>query len=99
VIWDLDHQRYSRVAHGVDRPARKLELMPGLVGGVSTVYRHDRLFLGEGCSGLSSRVSLRLPTFGESPRDHIVSHHGALFELVPDGVCMVWTGHFEKFLE
>jgi hypothetical protein len=35
-----------------------------------------------------------LLALGESPRGLVVFHHGALFELVLDGVCMVWTGCF-----
>jgi hypothetical protein len=40
-----------------------------------------------------------LPLERESPRSHEVFEHGAPFELVPDGIRMLRTGHFEKFLE
>jgi hypothetical protein len=33
------------------------------------------------------------------PHGHVVLHHGALFEVVPDGVHMIWEGHLEKLLE
>jgi hypothetical protein len=55
----------------------------------STIDRHDYLIPGEGHSGLSPWVTLRLLALGESPRGLVVFHHGALFELVPDGVRMV----------
>jgi hypothetical protein len=33
------------------------------------------------------------------PSGHAVLHHGALFELVPNGVRMVWESHIENLLE
>jgi hypothetical protein len=35
----------------------------------------------------------------ESPRGHVVFHHGELLELVLDGACMVWIGSFKKLLQ
>jgi hypothetical protein len=64
----------------------------------SVVDRHDCLLLGEGCNGLSPWVALGLPALGESSRGHVVFNHGAIFDLVPDGVCMLWGGHLEKLL-
>jgi hypothetical protein len=49
--------------------------------------------------GLSRWVTLRLLALGESPHGHVVLHHGVLFELLPDGVCMVWACCLEKLLE
>jgi hypothetical protein len=69
------------------------------MGDGSTVDRHDRFFLGEGCIDLSPWVPLRLLALGEAPRGHVVFHHGALFELALDRVCMIWTSHFVKFLK
>jgi hypothetical protein len=69
------------------------------MGDGSTVDRHDRFVLGEGCIDLSPWVPLRLLALGEAPRGHVVFHHGALFELALDRVCMIWTSHFVKFLK
>jgi hypothetical protein len=33
------------------------------------------------------------------PRGHEASHHAAILELVPDGICVVWVGLLEKPLE
>jgi hypothetical protein len=45
------------------------------------------------------QVSIRLLGLGESHQGHEVFHYGALFELVFDGVRMVWICRFEKFFE
>jgi hypothetical protein len=71
----------------------------GLMRDRSAIDRHDRLFHEEGCGGLSPRFPLGFLSVGESPGGHVIFHHGALLELMPDGVHVVWTGHFEKFLE
>jgi hypothetical protein len=63
------------------------------------VDHQDHLLPEERCSAPSSLVSLGLLALGESPRGHKVFHHGTLFELVFDGVRMVRTGHFKKFLK
>jgi hypothetical protein len=34
--------------------------------------------------------------YDKSHHGHVVFHHGALFELMLDGVCMDWTGRFKK---
>jgi hypothetical protein len=44
-------------------------------------------------------VILGLLALGETPRGHVVLHHGTLFKLVSDGVCMFWAGHLEKLLK
>jgi hypothetical protein len=86
--------------HSIDHPARKLELTPRLMGNGPAVDRHHYLFPGEGCGALSPQVSFRLLSLGESPpRSCSFFYHGALFELVLDGLCMVWIGRFERFLE
>jgi hypothetical protein len=59
----------------------------------------DRLLPGDGCRALCARVPFGLLAFGESPRGHEALHHGTLFELVFDRVCIVQTCHFEKFLK
>jgi hypothetical protein len=87
VLWDSQ-------AYGVDRPARKFELTPELMRDGSVIDQHDCLLLGEGHCGLSWRVTLGLLAL-----DHVVLHHGTIFELVPDRVRMVWAGHLEKILK
>jgi hypothetical protein len=37
--------------------------------------------------------------YSESPCGHLVLHHGAFFQLVPNGVYMVRSGCFEKLLK
>jgi hypothetical protein len=97
VIGGSDHQRYAGSrTHCVDFSTHKLELMSGVMGDGSVIDRHDCLPPGEGCHAW---VPFGLLAFGESPRCHEVLHHGALFDLVFDGVCMVQTSCFEKFLE
>jgi hypothetical protein len=69
------------------------------MGDGSTVDRHDRLLPREGCGRFSPRASLGLLALGEGPFSHVVFHHGTLFELVPDGIHVVWTCHFGKLFE
>jgi hypothetical protein len=85
--------------HSVDWSARKFELTSGLMGDGSAVDQHDCLLPGEGHGDLSPWVTLELLALGKSPRGHVVFHHGALFEVVPDDVHMIWEGHLEKLLE
>jgi hypothetical protein len=59
----------------------------------------DLLLRGEGRGGLSPWIALRLFALGESPCGHVVFHHVALFDLVPDGVSKVWVGRHEKILK
>jgi hypothetical protein len=60
---------------------------------------NDCLLPGEGRRALSTRVSLRILSLGDSPPGHEISHHGTLFELVFNRVRMVQTCQFEKFLK
>jgi hypothetical protein len=85
--------------HSINRPACKFELTSGLVGGRSTVDRHDCLFFWERGGRLSHRVSFEFLVLGESPHAHVVFHHGAFLQLMPNGVRMVGVGHFEKLLK
>jgi hypothetical protein len=85
--------------HSVDVLARKLELASDLVGDDPAIDGQDHLLPGEGCRTLTARVSFRLLALGESQRGHKVFHHGTLFKLVFDGVHIVQTSRFEKFLE
>jgi hypothetical protein len=85
--------------NSVDFLARKLELMSRLMGDGPAIDRHDHLLPKEGHHALSTRVSLGLLALGESSRGHKAFHHGALFELMFDGVHMVQIGYFEKFLK
>jgi hypothetical protein len=85
--------------YDIDRLARKFKLMSGLMRDGPAVDQHDRLLPGEGHGDLSRWVTLGLLALGESPCGHVVLHHGAIFELVPDGVSMVWAGRLEKLLE
>jgi hypothetical protein len=57
--------------------------------GDSAVDHHDCLLHREMCHPLSIQVSLGLLALGENPRGHEIFHHGAVFELVFDGVYMV----------
>jgi hypothetical protein len=59
------------------------------MGSRPTVNRHDRLLFGG--------KGLLAP--GESSRGHVVLHHDALLQLVPDRVRMIGVGCFEKLLE
>jgi hypothetical protein len=56
-----------------------------LMGDRSAIDQHDNLLLEEGHGCLPPRVKLGLLALVKSPRGHVVFHHGALFELVPDG--------------
>jgi hypothetical protein len=60
---------------------------------------HDRLLPGKRCRYLSTRVSLVHLALGESPCGPKVFHHGAVFELVFDGVRVARTSCIQKFLE
>jgi hypothetical protein len=69
------------------------------VGGRPTVNRHERLLFGERSGNLPRRVTFGLLASGESSRSHVVVHHGALLQLVPDRVRMSGAGCFEKLLK
>jgi hypothetical protein len=69
----------------------------GGVGG-SAIDHHDCLLPEKIHRALSTWVSLRLLALGDNPRGHQVFHHGATFELVFDGVHVVQTSRFKKFL-
>jgi hypothetical protein len=67
-------------------------------GGGSAIDHHDCLLPEKIHRALSTWVSLRLLALGDNPRGHQVFHHGAAFELVFDGVHVVQTSRFKKFL-
>jgi hypothetical protein len=68
-------------------------------GGAPPVDHHDSVFLVERhCVG-PVRHFIKLQTQGEGPRGDEASHHVTVLELVPDRVCMVWSGMLEKPLE
>jgi hypothetical protein len=60
---------------------------------------HDDIFLDEGHHIAPVQTFVELRTPGEGPRGHEAPHHATIFELVTDGVCMVWAGFLEGSLE
>jgi hypothetical protein len=68
-------------------------------GGWPTINRHDRILFGERGDNLSHRVTFELLAPSKSPYGHVVLHHGAFLQLVPNGVRMIGTGCLEKHLE
>jgi hypothetical protein len=66
---------------------------------MSLSLQRDCLPFGERGSSLPRPVTLRLLASAKSPRGHVILHHGALLQLVPNTVCMIWIGCVEKLLE
>jgi hypothetical protein len=60
---------------------------------------HDSVFLREGHRTAPIRTFIELCTPGEGPQGREASHHAAVLELMPDGVCVVWAGFLEEPLE
>jgi hypothetical protein len=73
--------------------------MPGLMRGRSVVDRHDYLFYRKRGSNLACRVAFELLALGESLRGHVVFHHGAFFQFMPNGVHMIGADRLEKLLK
>jgi hypothetical protein len=63
------------------------------------VDHHDGVFLREHRRVAPVRSFVELCTPGEGPQGHEASHHAAVLELLPNGVCVVWVGILEKPLE
>jgi hypothetical protein len=91
VIGDSDQRRYSGAAELTSLTAQlvSFRLRHDSLGNVPTVDGHDRLLPGEGCGCLLCCIVLGLLALGESTRGHVVLHHGALLEVVPDGQAAV----------
>jgi hypothetical protein len=53
----------------------------------------------KGATAFPSGSPFRLLASGESSRGHVVLHHGALLQLVPNRVRMIGAGCFEKILK
>jgi hypothetical protein len=69
------------------------------VGGLPTVNQHDRLLFRKRGGSFPRRVALGLLALGKSSRGHVVLHHGAFLQLVPDKVCMIGAGCLQKLLK
>jgi hypothetical protein len=67
--------------------------------GVPIVDHHDHIFLWERHRVVSAQVFLKFPTSGEGPQGHEVLYHIAVFELMLNGVCVVWAGLLLESLE
>jgi hypothetical protein len=67
--------------------------------GVSSIDRHDCVFLGERSRITPARVFIELCTPGEGPLGHEAPCHAVVLELMHDGVCVVWAGFLEETLE
>jgi hypothetical protein len=51
------------------------------------------------CSRLPCQAALGLLASGQASCGYIILHHGALFQLVLDTVCMIWACRLEKLLK
>jgi hypothetical protein len=56
-------------------------------------------FSGKGGSNLARRATFGLLAPSKSPHSHVVLHHGAFLQFVPDGLSVIRTGCFEKLLK
>jgi hypothetical protein len=100
VIRDSDQKRYFEAGGLTVLTARLVSLsLHQDSWGAPPVNQHGRLFFGEGGSNLPHRVTFGLLAPGESPYGHVVLHHGAFLQRMPNGVCMIGTGCLEKLLE
>jgi hypothetical protein len=72
---------------------------PPLRGGASPVNYQGSVFLRERHHITPVWPFIELCSLGMRPRGHEASHHATILELVPDEVCMIWAGLFEKTLE
>jgi hypothetical protein len=73
--------------------------MLGLMGNKPNIDVHDHLLPGERCGGLSYCIILGLCSLGERVSGHVVPYDGALLELVPDGVGMIWACRLEELFK
>jgi hypothetical protein len=67
--------------------------------GVSSIDRHDYVFLTERSRITPARVFVKLRTPGEGPLGHEAPRHAIVLELMHDEVCVVWAGFLEETLE
>jgi hypothetical protein len=67
--------------------------------GASPVHCHDGVLLEEWHRIAPVGPFIKLGAPSEGPQGHEASHHAAVLKLVPDGVCMVWTGLLKEPIE
>jgi hypothetical protein len=69
------------------------------MGGRPIINRHGRLLFKERGVSLPLWATFRLLASGKSSSGHVVLHHGALLQLMPNKVHMIGAGCFEKILK
>jgi hypothetical protein len=94
VIKDSKQRRYSGAVGLTLLTARLVSLSLHLDS-----WRAGNLSFWERGGNLSCQVTFGLLAPSKSPHGHVVLHHGAFVQLVPNGVCMIEAGGLKKLLE